>query len=331
MAKAYHHVTRDIRSQIYALKATGTSLHKISVIVDRHVSTISREIERNTGGRGYRYKQADEKAVERRENASRTPKKLTPMLVAIIEEKILEDWSPDQISGRLKDDDIASISHEAIYQHIWEDKRTGGILYKHLRHKGKKYNKRSAGTAGRGCIPNRVDITERPQIVEEKARIGDWEGDTVISAVSKTALLTVVDRHSKFTRMKKLGRKTAENVRIAMKNVMSSSPYPVHTVTYDNGMEFAAHQGIAADLNAYCYFAAPYHSWERGLNEHTNGLIRQYLPKSVDFKDVTDDEIQAIEDRLNDRPRKILGYKTPREVMMRHPNFQTLQPLTLDG
>lgn len=329
MQKSYHHVTRDIRSQIYALKATGTSLHKISAIVDRHVSTISREIKRNTGGRGYRYKQADEKAVERRTNASRTPQKLTPTLVTIIEGKLLEKWSPDQISGRLKEKDIACISHEAIYQYIWKNKRTGGTLYKHLRHNGKKYNKRSSGKAGRGCIPNRVDITERPQIVEEKARVGDWEGDTVISAVSKTAILTVVDRHSKFTRIKKLGRKTAENVRIAMKEVMRS--LPVYTVTYDNGMEFAAHQGIAADLNAHCYFAAPYHSWERGLNEHTNGLIRQYLPKSVDFKDVTDDEIQAIEDHLNNRPRKILGYKTPMEVMMMHPNFQTLQPLTLDG
>ena len=331
MPQGYHHVTRDIRSQIYALKATGTSLQKISAIVDRHVSTISREIKRNTGGRGYRYKQADEKAVERRENASCTPKKLTPTLVAIIEEKILKDWSPDQISGRLKDEDIASISHETIYQYIWKDKHTGGILYKHLRHNGKKYNKRSSGKAGRGCIPNRVDITERPQIVEEKARIGDWEGDTVISSVSKTAILTVVDRHSKFTLIKKLGRKTAENVRTAMKEVMSSLPYPVLTVTYDNGMEFAAHQGIAADLNAHCYFAAPYHFWERGLNEHTNGLIRQYLPKSVDFKDVTDDEIRAIEDRLNNRPRKILGYKTPMEIMMKHQNFQTSRPLTLDG
>ena len=331
MPKGYHHVTRDIRSQIYALKATGTTLHQIAAIVGFHVSTISREIKRNTGGRGYRYKQADEKAVERRENASRTPKKLTQTLVAIIEEKLLEKWSPDQISGRLKDKDIASISHETIYQHIWKNKRTGGTLYKHLRHNGKKYNKRSSGKAGRGCIPNRVDITERPPIVEQKTRIGDWEGDTVISAVSKTAILTVVDRHSKFTRIKKLGRKTAENVRIAMKKVMTSLPYPVLTVTYDNGMEFAAHQDIAADLNTHCYFAAPYHSWERGLNEHTNGLIRQYLPKSVDFKNVTDDEIQAIEDRLNNRPRKILGYKTPMEVMMLHLNFRTSQPLTLDG
>ena len=216
MPQGYHHVTQDIRSQIYALKAIGTSLHKISAIVGRHVSTVSREIKRNTGGRGYRYKQADAKAVERRENASRTPQKLTPTLVTIIEKNLLEKWSPDQISGRLKEKNIASISHETIYQHIWRNKRAGGVLYKQLRHNGKKYNKRSSGKAGRGCIPNRVDITERPQIVEQKTRIGDWEGDTVISAVSKAALLTVVDRHSKFTRIKKIGRKTAENVRIAM-------------------------------------------------------------------------------------------------------------------
>ena len=290
------------------------------------MSTISREIKSNTGGRGYRYKQADAKAVERRSNASGTPKKLTPALVAIIEEKLLQDWSPEQISGRLKLDGNR-ISHEAIYQLVWKDKRAGGTLYKHLRHHGKKYNKRSSGKAGRGSIPNRIDITERPQIVEQKARIGDWEGDTVISAVSKTAILTVVDRHSKFTRIKKLGRKTAENVRIAMKERMTSLPHPVFTVTYDNGMEFAAHQEIAADLNARCYFATPYHSWERGLNEHTNGLIRQYLPKSEDFKEVTDDEIQAIEDRLNHRPRKSLDYRTPMEVMMVQQHTATLLPM----
>jgi len=329
MPTGYHHVTRDIRCQIYALKSTGTALHKIADIVDRDVSTISREINRNTGGRGYRYKQADEKATKRRAAASHAPKKLTPALIQTIEKHLLEDWSPEQIAGRLKLEKIF-ISHESIYQHIWKDKRAGGTLYKHLRHHDKKYNKRSSGKAGRGCIPNRVDISERPKAVEDKTRIGDWEGDTVISAVSKTAILTVVDRHSKFTLIKKLGRKTAENVRIAMKYVMSQLPHPVLTVTFDNGMEFAAHQEIANDLSAHCYFATPYHSWERGLNEHTNGLIRQYLPKSVDFKDVTDDEIQAIENRLNHRPRKILSYKTPMEVILRQPNITTLLTI-LDG
>ena len=142
MPQGYHHVTRDIRSQIYALKATGISLHKIAAIVERDVSTISREIKRNTGGRGYRYKQADEKAVERRANASRTPQKLTPTLVTIIEEKLLEKWSPDQISGRLKEKDIASISHEAIYQYIWKNKRVGGSLYKNFLRIRLRYNAR---------------------------------------------------------------------------------------------------------------------------------------------------------------------------------------------
>lgn len=153
----------------------------------------------------------------------------------------------------------------------------------------------------------------------------------MISAVSKTAILTVVDRHSKFTCIKKLGRKTAENVRIAMKDRMSSLPHPVFTVTFDNGMEFAAHQEIADDLNARCYFATPYHSWERGLNEHTNGLIRQYLPKRADFKDVTDDEIQAIENHLNNRPRKSLDYKTPMEVLMMYQSKKTAALSIRDG
>ena len=313
MPKGYSHVTRDIRCQIYALKSIGISLQNIAKQVGKDVSTISREIARNTGKRGYRFNQADNAACDRRTNASKVPKKLTDELVEKIGAKLAKEWSPEQISGRFATKGIL-ISHESIYRHVWADKRGGGKLYKQLRHHGKRYNKRSSGKAGRGCIPNRVDITERPAIVEAKARIGDWEGDTVISAVSKTALLTVVDRCSKFTLMKKIGQKTAENVRVAMIDKMRSLPHPVHTITYDNGMEFAAHLKISTELNASSYFATPYRSWERGLNEHTNGLIRQYLPKSFDFKDVTDDEIQAIENKLNHRPRKVLQYRTPFEV-----------------
>lgn len=313
MAAGYHHMTRDIRCQIYALKSTGQSLHQIALSVGKHVSSISREVSRNTGGCGYRFKQADNKAKERRSTVSQSPKKLTERTKGVIRERLLEDWSPEQISGRMKLEGNA-ISHETIYQYVWKDKRAGGKLYTHLRHHGKRYNKRSSGKAGRGCIPDRIDITARPAIVADKARIGDWEGDTVISAISRAAILTMVDRHSKFARIKKLPRKTAENVRLAMNDRMKSLPHPVLTVTYDNGMEFAAHKKISDDLNTTCYFATPYHSWERGLNEHTNGLIRQYLPKLFDFKDVTDDEIQAIEDKLNHRPRKVLQYKTPFEV-----------------
>lgn len=332
MPKGYHHVTRDIRSQIYALKSTGTSLRKIATIVGKHASSISREIERNTGGRGYRYKQADIKATERRSKASRTPKKLTPPLIAIIEEKILkEEWSPEQIAGRLEKEGIANISYETIYQHIWKDKRTGGTLHKHLRHNGKKYNKRSSGKAGRGCIPNRVGIDERPPIVEEKARIGDWEGDTIIGANHRGAIVSYVDRCSKFTVLKILENRTAELVTQATLDKLGQGMLPVLTITYDNGKEFSEHSKIASELNASCYFAKPYHSWERGLNEHTNGLVRQYLPKKTDFTQVSDQTVQAIAEKLNNRPRKILNYRTPLEVLTMHQNIAASAPHMHDG
>jgi IS30 family transposase len=315
MPKGYQHVTRDQRSQIYAYKSMGLSLRNIAKKLDKNVSTISREISRNIGLRGYKIIQANARSNERRSNASRAPKKLTDELKIEIDSKLLEEWSPEQISGRFKLDGNA-ISHESIYQHIWRDKRAGGQLYKHLRHSGKKYNKRSSGKAGRGCIPNRVDITLRPLIVEEKSRFGDWEGDTIISAGSRAAILSYVDRHSKFTLLKKIGKKTAENVWQATVEKMGALPLPVLTITYDNGREFSGHQDIANDLNTQCFFATPYHSWERGLNEHTNGLVRQYLPKLFDFNEVTDDEMQFIEDRLNNRPRKVLQYKTPFEMLL---------------
>jgi len=314
MPRGYNHVTRDERCQIYALKSTGMSLHGIAKELKKNVSTISREIKRNSGQRGYRFHQADTSASERRSKACGVPKKLTAELTIEIESKLKEDWSPEQISGRLKTEGIF-ISHASIYRYVWEDKRSGGLLYQHLRHNGKRYKKRSSGKAGRSCIPDRVDIAERPIIVDEKSRIGDWEGDTVISSGSKTAILTVVDRCSKYTLIKKLGQKTAENVQRAMTEKMREFPHPVYTITYDNGMEFAAHKEISVALNSESYFATPYHSWERGLNEHTNGLIRQYLPKSFDFKNITDGEIEIIENKLNHRPRKVLEYKTPYEVV----------------
>jgi IS30 family transposase len=332
MPQGYHHVTLDIRSQIYALKSIGTPLHKIASIVGRHVSTISREISRNTGQRGYRYKQADAKAIERRAQASRTPTKLTSTLIAIIEEKLLEEeWSPDQISGRLEEDGIANISHESIYQHIWKDKRTGGTLYQHLRHHGKKYNKRSSGKAGRGCIPNRVDIDERPPVVEDKTRIGDWEGDTIVGANHRGAIVSYVDRCSKFTVLKMLENRTAELVTQATIDKLGQGALPVLTITYDNGKEFSEHSKIASELHASCYFAKPYHSWERGLNEHTNGLVRQYLPKKTDFTQVSDETVQRIADKLNNRPRKVLNYKTPLEVLTMHQRAATSVPVMRDG
>ena len=232
-------------------------------------------------------------------------------------------WSPEQISGRLKRfHGEKAISHEMIYRYIWDDKQRGGELYKNLRHNGKKYNKRGSKNAGRGFIPNRIDIDQRPLIVEEKSRIGDWEIDTIIGKNHKGAIVSMVDRHSKFTMLAKVSRKTAYEVEEALITRLSQVQDFVYTITSDNGKEFANHIAISKELEADFYFAHPYHSWERGLNEHTNGLVRQYVPKSTDFDKVSTEDIRKVEDLLNDRPRKVLKFSTPLEIL----NFQMPQP-----
>jgi IS30 family transposase len=206
------------------------------------------------------------------------------------------------------------VSHETIYEYIWEDKKNGGGLYKHLRHHGKKYNKRAGKNAGRGLIPNRVDIEERPAIVEKKERTGDWEGDTIIGKDHVGAIVSLVDRATKMAKLVLVENKTAEVVTEAIETALSPVQDVVHTITLDNGKEFAMHEKVAASLNAKVYFAKPYRSWERPLNEHTNGLVRQYFPKKTRFDTLTEDEVKRVEDLLNNRPRKVLGYRTPLEV-----------------
>ena len=206
------------------------------------------------------------------------------------------------------------MSHETIYKHVWKNKLKGGSLYKELRHHGKKYNKRRSGKAGRGCIPGRVDISERPQIVEEKSRVGDWEIDTIIGKKHKSVIVSMVDRHSKLTLLSQASRRTAQEIEEALTNRLGEVADDVLTLTADNGKELANHQVIAEKLGATVYFARPYHSWERGLNEHTNGLVRQYLPKNERLDAVTDDTVREIENLLNNRPRKVLQFRTPMEV-----------------
>jgi Transposase and inactivated derivatives, IS30 family len=240
---------------------------------------------------------------------------MTAERIAAIEEKLRLQWSPEQISGWCKiHHNGQTVSHETIYKHVWENKRGGGSLYRHLRHHGKKYNKRGGGKAGRGCIPGRVDIAERPAIVEEKTRLGDWELDTIIGREHKGTIVSMVERHSKLTRLAKVTRKTALEVKKALIHRLGDIADCVHTLTADNGKEFAGHLEIATKLGASMYFARPYHSWERGLNEHTNGLVRQYLPKHKRLDDVTYEALEEIENLLNNRPRKVLQFRTPIEV-----------------
>ncbi len=311
MPQSYHHLTYDKRCQIYILKERGDNLGSIANALGVHKSSISRELKKNSGKKGYQYEEAHKQSKERKASHS---KKMTPQMIIIIEEKLKMQWSPVQISGRFKEQGSPSISHETIYKHVWSDKKLGGSLYKELRHHGKKYNKRGKGKAGRGCIPNRIDIDKRPPIVEEKIRLGDWEIDTIIGADHSGAIVSMVERTCKLTKLGKVSRKTSEEVTGALIEKLKPIEQFVLTLTSDNGKEFAGHEKVGIELSAGFYFATPYHSWERGLNEHTNGLVRQYFPKAKNFADLSFEDIEKVEICLNNRPRKILGFKTPLEM-----------------
>lgn len=309
----YRRITYEDRCQIYALNTRGASQESIAGVLGVSQSTVSREICRNRGQRGYRFKQAEAKAQARQAIRSK-PRKLTASVRRKIEAKLRQmRWSPEQVSGWLRDQGI-KLSHERIYQMIWQDKRDGGNLWRCLRRRGKRYNKRAGKNAGRGLIPNRIDISERPAIVARKARLGDWEGDTVVSAGHNGGLLTLVERKSQLTKISKLRRSTARATQRATVRRLKPINNFVHTITFDNGKEFAAHQDIAHALKARIFFATPYHAWERGLNENTNGLIRDFFPKGTDFSTISNAEVTKVERLLNARPRKSLGFRSPQEV-----------------
>jgi transposase, IS30 family len=316
MSKDYHHLTNDQRCQLYTLKKRGDSISTIAKELCVHRSTIYRELSRNTGKRGYQYKQAGKRSDLRRQAASQQKTKMTAETISLIEEKlVMNQWSPEQISGWMKKEGNSNaVSHETIYQHIWKDKRNGGLIYKELRHRGKKYNKRGKSIAGRGCIPNRVDIDERPAIVDTKERLGDWELDTIVGTRQSGVIVSMVERTSKLTRLVLLPRRTAKAVSRALIDSLDPIKKFVHSLTADNGKEFAGHVTVAKSLEAGFYFAKPYHSWERGLNEHTNGLVRQYFPKTMRFDEITTERVMEVERLLNNRPRKILGFFTPQEI-----------------
>lgn len=317
MMRAYQQLTYEQRCQISALKRSGCTQRQIAETIGTTQPTVSRELARNTGARGYRHKQAQEKTVQRRAEASQ-PTKMTPDMITVIESKLRVEWSPEQISGWLLYDQDLLISHESIYLHIWADKQAGGDLFTHLRQQGKKYDKRRNGKSTRGQIKNRVSIDDRPQVVDDKSRIGDWEIDTVIGKGHSGALVTIVERVTKLTVSTRVNSKSAADVTQATIALLKPFEDVVHTITADNGKEFAYHEKISKALSAEVYFAHPYSSWERGLNENTNGLLRQYFPKNTDFKKVEQIEVKRALNRLNSRPRKDLDFKTPAQLMDDH-------------
>jgi IS30 family transposase len=309
----YRQLTQGQRYQIKALLKSEENQTAIAKIVGVHKATISRELKRNRGQRGYRPQQAQRQAMDRRK---RERKRITAETWAWVEEKVREDWSPEQIMLWMKTYAETSVSHEWIYQHIYADKRAGGDLYQHLRCQ-KKRRKRYGSHDRRGQIPERVSIEERPGIVEKRERLGDWEADTVIGQKSHYALVTLVERMSRFTLIKKIDQRTATATKNAIIDMLKPYKVTTLTITFDNGKEFTAHQDIARELDAEAYFAHPYASWERGTNENTNGLLRQYFPKGSDFSLITDEQVTLAEHRLNTRPRKCLGAKTPEMVFLK--------------
>ncbi len=312
--KVYSNLRYEDRCKIETLKETKISNTRIAQQMNIDRSTIGRELKRNSIKGKYNCQEAQKQAMNRRKYASKRHKKMNAEMTQLINKHLITDqWSPEQISGRMKKNGLNAVSHERIYQHIWQDKSEGGFLYKFLRHHGKKYNKRSGKNSGRGLIPHRVDISQRPAIVEEKSRIGDWETDTIIGKNHKGAIVSMVDRASKYTKLKLVKSKHADIVADAIIDKLSPIKKLVKTLTMDNGKEFSDHRRITTELDAQVYFATPYHSWERGLNEHTNGLVRQYLPKNTSFDTITAEEVQKIEDLLNSRPRKVLNFMSPLE------------------
>ena len=310
----YSHLTQAERYQISSLLKANCSKTEIASILNRHKSTIGREIKRNTGKRGYRPKQADSLAIKRKSNNA---SKINDFCWAYISYMIKKKYSPEQINGRLKLDGWDKVpSIERIHQFIYSAARENQTaLQEHLRCQKQRRKRYGSGQQRRGKIVNRVDIDERPEAANTRSRLGDFEGDTIVGNKHKGVLVTLVDRKSLELKMKPLPRKLATQVSDACIDKLKNEI--AHTLTFDNGLEFAKHEMIADSIGTEIYFAKPYRSWERGTNENTNGLIRQYFPKSMQLDQLTDAEVQVVEDALNNRPRKKLGFLTPLEVKSR--------------
>jgi len=311
----FKHLTQEQRYHIEAYKKAGYGNSDIAKDLGVHPSTIGRELKRNSSPIRQRYgaKVAQEISSLRKSVNSKANKKLKNELEALVIQYIKIDWSPEQVSATLWIKHSFALSFVRIYQYIESDRQKGGVLYTHLRFYGKK-RRAKYGKKSKVRIKERVSISERPAIVDEKTRIGDFEIDTIIGKGKQGAITTIVDRASAFVKISIPTTKRAEDIENETTRLLLPHKELTHTITSDNGLEFANHTAIAKALGCNYYFCHPYSSWERGLNEYTNGLIRQYFPKGSSFENITHERIQEVEDKLNHRPRKTLGWRTPYEV-----------------
>lgn len=319
------HLSSFERMKLETLLGFGLSVTELAERMDRSKSTVSRELRRHSDSRG-RYCAVDAQRGYRqnRQSCKPGPKLACPKLRGAVEDGLRQEWSPEQIVGALAldhpSDATMRISHETIYRHVYADKRRGGTLYRGLRQKRRKRRNRSHAKDRRGIIKDRVPIQDRPAIVDEQARMGDWEGDTVIGANHEGAIATFVDRKSLYLVAATMPDKTPDSLNKAGVQAFKGIPKRLrHTLTLDNGKEFSRFKELEKALALKAYFADPYCSCQRAINENTNGLLRQYLPKKTSFKNLTNEELNTYVDKLNNRPRKKLGFRTPAQIFLEKP------------
>jgi IS30 family transposase len=314
----YHQITSEERHTLATLRKQHCSVAEIATIMGRHRSTIYRELKRNCCryDGGYRYERAKEQASARRKRAPRN-RRLTAEDWEVIEQLLREDLSPEQVSGLLRRERTLEVSHETIYQHIWWDKQRGGTLYQHLRQRP-KYRKRYGSYEKRGRVAGKRHISERPAAAERRREIGHWEIDTVVGKGGKHCIVSLVERVTGCVLIGKLRQRTVAALNHRLLQLISDYPHLFKTITADNGTEFHGYRQIEQITGIPIYFATPYHSWERGTNENTNGLIRQYVQKNTSMKTLTQAQCNEIACRLNNRPRKRHRFRSPLEILNRH-------------
>ena len=312
--RSYRQITTEERYIIAHLKHQVVSQAEIARQLGRHRSTIWREMMRNCNRLGvYRAAKAVEKTSGRRTRSRKKPQFDREKFGRVVD-LLRKKFSPDQAANVLRLRGQMSISHETIYRYIWRDKREGGQLFKLLRQACKRRRKRYGARDSRGIMPGKRPIDERPRSAERRSRKGHCEADTVLGRGSAHCILTLVDRKTGYVIIRKLRRRTTAETNAQLLQAIGEQAVTIRTITADNGTEFHQHRQVEEATGVKFFFARPYHSWERGTNENTNGLIRQYLPKGMSMARITQADCNAIADELNDRPRKRLGYRTPNEV-----------------
>lgn len=310
MKTKYHRLRDAQRGVIYRMNKAGKTQREIADAIGCTQGTISKELKRNTGKRGYRIMQSQRMSDLRQKQKQTRHLVIVGELEAEVVRRILIKQSPEQISIALKR--LGKfVSHETIYAYIAKDKKAGGSLFKELRINGKRRYRRRSGTR-RSKIPNRKGLDERPEIVDKRARYGDWEVDLIAGSPGTGFILSLYERKSRTGLMSKLEHKTSESTAWAIINKLRA--YRVETLTYDNGLEFAGHESVSHELKAAGYFCAPYASWEKGGVENYNGLVRQYFKKGSSFAAITNEKLKLVEAELNERPRKILDGLSPSDL-----------------